>query len=170
MPGTADLSSQETKIAIYAAYGRAMLAAHSLELRLAALLITRLVGDNLPIQQVQTAQAKIEKLTMGQLIKRFLQEFKPSEDIKEELNHMLHLRNELAHRIAKLILHSAQAPNWEAQLNAELAELTTYFGETREALQPYINDWINKHGVSNAELLNRGLTLYPGFEKYADKA
>jgi len=47
----------------------------------------------------------------------------------------------------------------------ELANITEYFLETREMLEPYAAEWFAKYAVSEHELLTKVLAMYPGIKR-----
>jgi hypothetical protein len=165
MTTAATLSRQERMFTVYAAYGRVMMAAHSLERRLAALLVTRAADRRSSKEVFRAEQAKIDHLPLGLLIKRFISEFQPEEQLVEELDNMLYFRNDLAHRISDLVLRAAQRAQWEEKVLTELTDITEYFRETREMLEPYAAEWFAKHAVSEHELLTKALAMYPGIKR-----
>jgi len=159
------LSLQERIFTVYAAYGRAMMAAHSLERRLAALLVTRAADRRSSKEIFHAEQAEIDHLPLGPLIKRFISDFQPEERLVEELDNMLYFRNDLAHRISDLILCAARQEQWEEKVFTELTDITEYFRETREMLEPYAAEWFARHSISKHEVLTKVLAMYPGIKR-----
>lgn len=159
MPLTSKLSKQEKLLLVNEAYGRAMLSAHALEFRLSSLLICKLAtSKNASDSEVEV----IKKLPLGLLIKKFTAEFDPSESLLEELDNMLHFRNELAHRIAIMILREALHSEWEGRLILELQQISEYFCETMEMLTPYVQEYTLKLGLTTEKILELGYEVYPG--------
>jgi hypothetical protein len=151
--------------AVYAAYGRATIAAHSLERALSSLLIATLVDRKLPREKFEADVARFERMTLGPLIERFNQWFSPAEELQEELDNMLYFRNKLIHDISGTVLHRAREVDWEQRVIQELTDITTYFLETREMLRDYSEKWLTSHGLSYAKLLKIGIEMYPGAAK-----
>ena len=168
MESFSQLNSAERIIAVHAAYGKAMIAAHSLELRIAAILFARAEEDVKIGKSVDSGA--IDRLTLGQLINRFLLEFSPPEELAKELDDMLYFRNELAHRISKTILSAAQRKHWEEKVVSELYEISSYFAEASHSLQPFIDAFLSKHGLTLEPLLDRLLVNYPGIRQGANNS
>jgi hypothetical protein len=150
--------------AVYAAYGKAMMAAHSLERQIATLLIVHVTEKTVPGLQREEEIDRIGKITMGQLISRFKLAYSPSDELQEELDNMLFFRNELAHRIVDTVLHATMQREWEGELIQELSEWTEMFHATKMLLEPYSEDWFRKHGIDQSKLLQGFLSIYPGIQ------
>src|SRR6185369_6082812 len=82
---------------LYAAYGRAMLQAHSLELSLINLLTTNLVDQEMDQDRFKYELAGIKRLTMGKLIAEVNKKYEISDYWKEEFDNALFFRNRLTH-------------------------------------------------------------------------
>lgn len=162
MTALQNLSAQERMILVHAAYGRAMLYAHSLEKRLSSLLICQVVATSQSKWEQDEAIAEIERLPLGILIKRFVTEYSPTETLRDELDNMLFFRNELAHRISAAVLSAAFKTDWEESVIEEMHQITEYFLETIALLKPYSQEWLSKFGWTNEELLEIGYAVYPG--------
>ena len=156
-------------VAVYAAYGRAMMAAHSLEARLAALLLTRLAAQ-FSKEAFRRERDELDRLTLGSLIRRFIREFEPSERVTNSLRNALCVRNDLAHRISNRILMAAQEARWEEGTTAELMEVADCFAGVRSELDPLVAKFFSALGIREQELLERELAKYPGirYEQESD--
>ena len=138
------------------------MAAHSLERRLGALLVARICERALSQSDHATAMATHNRLPLGVLIERFIQEYVPPEDLVEELDNMLYFRNELTHRVSEQVVAACRTAKWEETFIAEMFEITTYFRETNDALRPYTTEWFLKNGLCESEVIEKAITLYPG--------
>lgn len=156
------LPREERLYAVFAAYGRAMLDAHGLELRLATLLSVRIFFGGGPQDEQSKALTKIEQQPMGNLIRDFITHYRPSEALMEELDNMLYFRNELAHRISGMILLAAKNEDWETPLIKELTEMSEIFNDTQKLLEPFMAECRNKVGVPEETMRELGRRLYPG--------
>ena len=145
-------------MAVYAAYGKAMIAAHSLERRMAALLLVRR-AEKIE-SKIAVEVTDIDRLTLGQLIGHFAHEFSPPAALTTELGNMLYFRNLLAHRISHKILSAAQKDGWEENLVIELYEISGHFKETSEALQPYIDSCLSSFSLAYNSLMEKLLPRY----------
>ena len=149
---------------VYAAYGQAMLNAHQLEKKLSSLLIAREAETSYNAEQHKQIFEEIDRLTLGSLVKRFLIEFSPSEEITEELDNMLYFRNELTHRISDMFLNANHHPQWESRLIEEIQNISTYFSETRALLDPYSKAYLDRAGLTPERLVTIGKALYPNIK------
>lgn len=156
------LTREERLYGVFAAYGRAMLTAHGLELRLTTLLSIRIVLDGGAENEQRRALAKIEQQPMGGLVRDFIAIFEPSEDVMEELGNMLYFRNELSHRISKMMLLSASKGDWEAPLILKLEEMSQMFIDTERLLEPFMVEYRSKIGVPEETIEELGRRFYPG--------
>lgn len=162
MKAVRDFSPAERMYAVYASYGKAMMAAHSLERCLAVLMIIH-VTDRIQLGPERTkAIERIDKLPLGPLIESFCGAYAHTDDLAEELSNMLFFRNELAHRISDTILGATAEREWEDRVIQELTECTAMFRETRSLLEPYSAQWCEKHGINLKQLMEKAFNLYPG--------
>lgn len=157
-----DLSRHERLLVVHAAYGRAMLDAHSLELTLCTLLFVRAAIQEHSESERQNDQSRLERLTLGELMREFNAAYSPSENIQEELDNMLYFRNELTHRISQMILLAATRCEWEARMIEELSEISQMFRETKALLEPFIEDCWKRLGCSDEKMREVMYRLYPG--------
>ena len=146
-------------ILVDAAYGRAMRMAHLLESRLVTFLMYHAVENNYRIDRV-----RIKKMTLGVLSKEFIAKFNPSEQIEEELDNMVLFRNELAHRISDTIVTAAIHEDWPERVVQELTEITSYFQDTLDLLEPYVEKGYRVLNASEEDLLRVVGKLYPGLK------
>jgi hypothetical protein len=109
---------------LHAAYGRAMLQAHSLELSLANLLITNLVDQKMDEDRFMSEFARIKRLTMGKLIAEVIGKYEISDYWKEEFDNALYFRNRLTHRICEDIISSHFTEDGKTKLISEIGFLT----------------------------------------------
>jgi len=126
-----------------AAYGRAMLEAHSLELCLANLLVLRLVDDGFSDEKYKSEYAKIKKKTMGKLISKVVEKYEISDYWQEELDNCLFFRNRLTHQISDDIVSSHINGDEENKLITELEEIKGYFIETKLELDKLVDYWLD---------------------------
>lgn len=162
MTRIAKLSRPDRMWTVYAAYGKAMMSAHSLESQIAALLLTRASMAPGTKVQFQATRMKLDKLTLGPLIERFVVEFKPSEDLSRGLEALLPVRNELAHRVSTRILLAAREVRWEEGVVSDLLRITESFLEAKSRIQPFADDWFAEMGVEYEQLLEAELAKHPG--------
>lgn len=158
----AALSSQERFFLVQAEYGKTMLRAHSLERRLATLLICHATFAEDRKQSLESEINKIKRLPLGPLIEKFVETFPASEELVEELDHLLFFRNELAHRISDTIIYAAMQADWEQRVVTELADIRSYFIDAEPMLEPYMETFKQKLGVSKAKMYEIMLKVYPG--------
>lgn len=156
------LTREERLYGVFAAYGRAMLGAHGLELRLATLLSVRVILTGGTKDEQSRALTRIEQQPMGRLIQDFIASCGPSEEIMEELDNMLYFRNELAHRVSRMILLAATNEDWEVPLIKELTEMSETFSDTEKLLEPFMAEYRNKVGVPEETMHELVRRLYPG--------
>ncbi len=156
------LTGEEQLYAVFAAYGRAMLNAHGLELQLATLLSVRTIFAGGTKDERIRALARIEQQPMGNLIRDFIASYEPSEEIMEELDNMLYFRNELAHRVSRMILIAATKGDWKIPLIKELTEISEMFRDTGRLLEPFMEACRNQVGVPEEIMQELGRHLYPG--------
>lgn len=139
-----------------------MLDAHGLELRLATLLSVRIFFAGGPQDEQSKAFTRIEQQPMGGLIRDFITHYRPPEELMEELDNMLYFRNELAHRISRMILLAARKEGWETLLIKELTEMSEMFNDTQKLLEPFMAEYRSKVGVPEETMHELGRRLYPG--------
>lgn len=158
------LSSQERLFLVQAEYGKIMLRAHGLERRLATLLICHeaFAGDRK--SSLDSEINKIKRLPLGPLIDKFADTFSASEELIEELDNLLFFRNELAHRISDTIIYAAMKADWERRVITELSEIRSHFIDAEPMLEPYMEIFKQKLGVSDAKMHEIMLKVYPGIE------
>lgn len=150
------------QVLVDAAYGRAMLSAHALERKLRTLLLIHFGEVRLNNNRRTAATEQIQRLTMGPLIEQFITAYKVEEHLQEELDNMLFFRNELAHRISDTILGKALEPDWRRRLVTELLEIESYFRETNQSLEHYIDEWLEANGFSKQQIISIGMGVYKG--------
>lgn len=156
------LTASERMLLIHAAYGKAMLRAHGLEQSLATLMICHITFAPGDVSAREARIAKTKRLTLGPLIDQFVQAFSPDEKLIEELDNLLFFRNELAHRISETILYASREITWEERVIRELTDIQSFFDEVKPLLQPYVDSFQEKIGISEARILELAKTLYPG--------
>lgn len=156
------LTHEERLYAVFAAYGRAMLDAHGLELRLATLLSVRVILAGGTEDEQSRTLARIEQQPMGCLIRDFIATYEPSEEIMEELDNMLHFRNELAHRVSRMILFASTNKDWESHLITRLTEMSEMFSDTEKLIEPFMAEYRNKVGVPEATMHELAQRFYLG--------
>lgn len=147
-------------IFVYAAYGKSMMSAHKLELKLLA--IVSCYPERLP--EKCTAES-VGKMTFGALVNLFVKCFNPPEELIEELDNMIYFRNELAHRISNLIILRAKSYEWHEAVIKELGEIDSYFKETREMLSPYIKECHKKLNVTEEKINKIAFVINPYLQK-----
>ena len=141
---------------VHAAYGRAMLAANSLESKLRIFLMCHSIEGNYEIQK------PIHLMTFGALVKDFVEKYSPGSQIEEELDNMVFFRNELAHRIQEMIVRSTVEVSWTGRVIEELGTIESYFSDTAVLLKPYEDRVYSTLNVSKATLHSVAQRLYPG--------
>lgn len=151
-----------SQVVVYAAYGQAMLSAHALERKLCTLLMTRCVEPKSDENHFDKQMAEIKRLPLGRLIERFIEGFSVEGELQEELDNMLYFRNELAHRIAEMLLRKALDPGWHNRLVTELLEIESCFRETNARLECYLDEWLNANGYKKELLVSMGKAIYKG--------
>jgi hypothetical protein len=160
-------SRAERLYSVYAAYGEAILMAHSLEKHLAALLTCHATDLKLSKLEMARELEKVSKMTMGQLAAKFCEIFNPDENVREELGNMLYFRNDLTHRISNSMLFAARERDWDTKLLQELSEIAQMFVETRQLLKPYSEKWLAENQINMNEMVLKLLAFYPGISKRA---
>lgn len=148
---------------LQATYGQAMLSAHALERKVASLLVAKLQEKRAKGVELDLAIEKINRLTFGPLIERFVAEFAVDDELQEELDNMLYFRNELTHRISDMVLRKGAKVDWQERLLKELVEIDSYFRETSGMLNKYVDQWLEGVGLSRRKLVEIAFKLYPGF-------
>ena len=145
---------------VHAAYGRAMMAAHGMEMRLTVFLMCHAIENNYPI-----ALDSIKKMTFGVLVREFVKKYKPSEYLEEELDNMVFFRNDLAHRISDTLTRAAAKDDWCDRVIRELTEIEGYFRETDELLNPYMERCHRITKTTYADLRRIAERIYPGMRR-----
>lgn len=141
---------------VHAAYGRAMLAANSLESELCMYLMCYAIEGNYAIPK------SIKRMPLGALVKEFVAKYAPGDEIEEELDNMVFFRNELAHRIQETIVHATRDTNWQERLIEELGTIESFFNDTEVLLQSYENRVYAALKVSKGALQHIAERIYPG--------
>lgn len=167
MNSVREFSPSERIYAVYAAYGKSMMAAHGLEKFLAALMIIHATEATQPGATRSREIAKIDRMTLGPLIAEFSSAYSPSEEVMEELSNMLYFRNELTHRISDSILWATSEHEWEDRVIGKLSEWTFMFRETKELLESYSAEWFRRQDINQQQLLARALVFHPGIQHEA---
>jgi len=142
---------------MHASYGRAMLAAHHMELRLSTFLLCNAIERDEP-----ATHESFKKLTLGRLVNEFVNRFDPSEELREELDNMVFFRNELAHRISDTICRAATDSGWREKVTKEMIEIERMFGETNVLLDPYMERLHRITKTTDADLRRITELAYPG--------
>lgn len=146
-------------VLVHAAYGRAMISAHDLEMQLSAILMCHLIGN-----EVDLTAEQIKRMTLGQLVKKFTNELKPSNVLEEELENMVYFRNELAHRASEIIACAATHIEWHERAIAEFGEIESYFLEAKLLLLPYFEKCYEITKVSKERIYEIARSMYPGIK------
>lgn len=144
-------------ILVQAAYGKAMMRAHHLELKLATFLMCHAVENNYKI-----SHDAIKRMTLGVLVNEFINIYAPPEQIEEELDNMVFFRNELAHRISESILLQSVHDDWQQRVIDELATIEGYFRETDILLTPYMERSYSAINITEVDMLQVAKQIYPG--------
>ncbi|MDO9014738.1 MAG: hypothetical protein Q7U84_08190 [Polynucleobacter sp.] len=155
-------SAQERYFLVQAAYGKAMLHAHGLERLLGTLLICRATFSLECKTTLDFRITKVKRLPLGKLIEEFVEAFSPGEELIEELGNLLFFRNELAHRVSDIIIDATTQSNWEEDVVKELEDIHSYFVDFKPLLQPYLNTFQAKVGVTEVQMLELIRKVYPG--------
>ncbi|SDU67695.1 hypothetical protein [Desulfobacula phenolica] len=138
---------------IYAAYGRAVLFAHSLERNLVVLLSTRLAeAHHMQKDVFEAEQSKIKKMTLGRLIKQACNEFKFSPYWAEELDNVLFFRNRLVHDISEIITDHMWEHGDKNKIINEIDEIASYFEAADKYVLGIVFEWFDEKGVEKASL------------------
>lgn len=161
MQSLCELSPHERMLLVHAAYGKAMLRVHSIELTLATLLICQVIFSTDKGGQRESEISKIRRLPLGLLTARFVAEFSPSEALEEELSNTVFFRNELAHRISDTIISAALQENWEEKVIVELNDICGYFSDSIALLRPYKTKFVEMLGLTDKKLLDIVYAVYP---------
>lgn len=153
------MKSQETfrMLLMHASYGRAMLAAHHLELRLSLFLLCNAIErDEL------TTRDSFKRLTMGGLVAEFVKRFSPGEELREALDNMVFFRNELAHRISDTICDAAKDTGWREKVTKEMMEIEQIFSGINALLDPYMERCHRITKTTDADLKRITELVFPG--------
>lgn len=142
---------------LHACYGKAVLSAHLLEMRLSLFLVCHAVehGYGAPHEA-------IKKMTLGVLVNEFIEKYDPSESLAEELDNMVFFRNELAHRVSSMIFCRAANDDWHDRIIQELIDIEGYFKDTIALLSPYMDNCHRVLGVTKSQLQQIASRVYPG--------
>lgn len=141
---------------VHAAYGRAMLAANSLESKLCMYLMCHATEGNYAIPK------SLKRMPLGALAKEFVAKYAPGDEIEEELDNMVFFRNELAHRIQETIVHATRDMSWQERVIEELGTIESYFSDTEALLQTYEDRVYSALKVSKGTLQHIAERIYPG--------
>ncbi len=140
--------------ALEAAYGRAVLAAYSLEQTLYVLLVIRLpkaVVSN-KRETFDHEQKKLQKLTLGRLVERVIAEFEIHDHWQEELDNMVYFRNRLVHSIAVDITTSVLRHGNKQRIVEELEEIRSYFIETNREMRKILFACLEPNGLTEEKV------------------
>lgn len=159
MDGTGLTIKQLQAILIQAAYGRAMLAVHHIEMKLVTYLMCYAVENS-----YSSDNDAIKRMPLGTLVREFVTKFVPSGQIEEELDNMVYFRNELAHRISQTIFHHAAHDDWQQRVIEELATIEGYFHETDELLTPYMERSYGAIKITESDIYRVAQQIYPGLK------
>lgn len=159
MPENLPSMSSLQLLLVHAAYGRAMISAHDLEMQLSAILMCHLIEN-----EVDLSVEQIRRMTLGQLVRKFTSELKPSSALEEELDNMVYFRNELAHRASAIITRAATHEEWHERAITELGEIESYFLETKLLLSPYFEKCYEITKISKDKIYEIASSLYPGIK------
>ncbi len=168
MNSNAPLKNAEWMILVEGAYGRAMLRAHGLEMELASMLLCNATatsrGQVVGERVTRLTKEQILRLPLGLLIKHFVAAFSVSEDIADELDNLLFFRNELAHRISRIILKGLSKQDHQGwpQVIRELKDIASFFDDADELLAPYRRASAAALGLTEDELVEAAGRIYPG--------
>ena len=144
-------------VLVHAAYGRSMIVAQSLESKLIVFLMSHAIENGYPINN-----DSLKKLTMGALVNQFIDKYKPSEELSDELISMVYFRNELAHRIIDTICCEAADDCWQDRVIEELTSIESYFHETNLLLKPYMERSHIVLKVTAEDTHELARKIYPG--------
>lgn len=142
---------------VHAAYGRAMMKAHQLEMHLSTLLLCHAIKHKLPGDL-----SSIKRMTLGALSRGFVEKYNPSDEVAEEIDNMVFFRNELAHRISESIVRAAMDESWHERFVEELGEIEGMFADTINLLDPYMEQCYRSMGVTRDDLLTIAKKVYVG--------
>ncbi|MGN6739603.1 hypothetical protein [Dyella sp.] len=133
---------------VHAAYGRAMMKAHQLEMHLSTLLLCHAIENKLP-----SGPDHIKRMTLGTLAREFVEKYGPSDYVAEEIDNMVFFRNELAHRISEHIVRATTDEEWHEKFIEELGEVEDMFVDTIKLLGPYMEQCYRFMGATHDDLL-----------------
>ena len=152
------LSDKDVELTmLHACYGKAVLSAHLLEMRLALFLECHAVEHG-----YRAPHDAIQKMTLGVLVNEFIDKYDPSETLVEELDNMVFFRNELAHRISNMIFRRAAGADWHERIIQELIHIDGFFRDTIALLSPYTDNCHRILGVTELQLRRIASRVYPG--------
>lgn len=135
---------------VHAAYGSAMLTAHSLELSFKTLLKFFVIDKN-EKQETKSKLQKIEKMTLGMLIAELCKHIDFGDYWEDEFDNCLFFRNQLTHNIADdIISASISSGNNEKFIN-NLAEIKSYFIEAQSYVDKKSFELLDKQGISKKQ-------------------
>jgi len=155
------LAKSLKSLALHAAYGYAVMAAHRLELKLVSLAATRRVSNPTSTPSLfDDDLSGLGKPTLGRLIEYVIAEFDVPEQLEEELDNMLYFRNRLVHHISNMILLAARKPRWRARVIRELAEIEGYFHATSREIDKMLDDWLHSTGLSRKKVRGRAKQMW----------
>lgn len=146
-------------IMLQATYGKALLTAHQLELRLVSLLQCHAVEHRYPAP-LET----IKKMTLGILVKTFIDNYDPPDQLVEELENTVFFRNELAHRVSDMIIWRAAEADWHDKVIQELIDMDAIFRDANELLNPYMEHSYRFLGLTKHRFRQIAQRACPGLE------
>src|SRR3990172_8731412 len=161
-----ELAKTIDSLALHAAYGSAVLAAHILERNLVSLLATRSIRKRASTFSLFDEDLDgLRKLTLGRLIEEVIAKFHISEGLEEELDNMLYFRNRLVHNISDDMLLWAVKPGWKDRVILELREIKHYFHETNCEIEKILDDWLLSNGLSREKLQELAKLIWRGVQE-----
>lgn len=155
-----DPTPSEKLFMVEAAYGRALLRAHGIELMLSTWLISAATAR--PGYQTSNPVAPaIKRLTLGGLVRRFVAEASPSAELTVELHQILDLRNRLAHQVSDQLATAALSEEWQERAATELWSMAEQFAACRQRLLPFAEQARAMAGISEEEVTAAIRSQYP---------
>lgn len=142
---------------LHACYGKAVLSAHMLEMRLSLFMECHAVEHG-----YRASPEAIKRMTLGMLVNEFIEKHDPPDSLAEELDNMVFFRNDLAHRISSMIFSRAADADWHDKIIQELIDIDSFFKETIALLNPYMENCYRVLGVTNSQLHSIAGRVYPG--------
>jgi hypothetical protein len=143
------------KFVLHAAYGKAMLAAHKLERSLILHIFVETMKSNRS-KKISTASHyfdRLNKLTLGSLIREATIKCTFSEEEADEWDNLLYFRNHLTHGISELITDSFFRHGDTEKVAEELDEIESYFHEMQEKLDSSIFEGFGALGMPKHKIL-----------------